>query len=300
MFDLYLEYEYWFAAIQLATAMLGMGATLSVGDFLKVVSVPKAVTIGVLLQLCVVPLVAYGFISMLGLGGAIAVSVALIAAIPGGTTSNVFTYLAGGNAPLSITITGVSTVACLFTAPLILQLLIANAMPEDFKMPVGQIAFEIGVCLLVPLLLGMLANRFLPRFAPDLAKWGVRTSLFIILLIVIGASGSGRLDMDAFGTTNATLIASFAILLVLVGAAVPRLLGLPNSDATAIEMEVVVRNTNLGILINASLFPAVAGAELGIGGIVLFALLLYGGLQMLVAVPFIMLNKRANKRASSQ
>lgn len=297
MFELYLEYEYWFAAIQLGLAMLGMGATLGVSDFFKVLAAPKAVTIGLLLQLCAVPLLALLFITALGLESGIAIGIALIASIPGGTTSNVFTYLAGGNTPLSISITGVSTLACLFTVPIILQWLTAGAMPENFSMPVGQIAFEIGVCLLVPLFLGMLVHRFAIQRSAWVAKWGVRASLFVILLIVIGASGSGRLDIDAFGGLNVAYVLGFTALLVVLGASVPRLLGLVNKDSTAIEMEVVVRNTNLGILVNASLFPAVNGNAGGIGSIVLFSLLLYGGMQLLLAMPFVLRNRRHNLAA---
>ncbi|MEM8500226.1 MAG: bile acid:sodium symporter family protein [Pseudomonadota bacterium] len=298
MFEFYLQHEYWFAAIQLGLAMLGMGATLAVSDFFKVLASPKAVTIGLLLQLCAVPLLAFLFISVFGLNSGIAIGIALIASIPGGTTSNVFTYLAGGNTPLSITITGVSTLACLFTTPFILQWLTAGAMPADFSMPVGQIAFEIGVCLLIPLFVGMLIHRYHPNNAQWVAKWGVRASLFVILLIVIGASGSGRLDIDAFGGRNIAYIIGFTALLVLLGAGVPRLLGLANRDATAIEMEVVVRNTNLGILVNASLFPTMAGNVSGIGGTVLLALLLYGGMQLLLAMPFVFRNRRHNAAAS--
>lgn len=294
MFDLYLQHEYWFAAIQLGLAMLGMGATLAVSDFFKVLAAPKAVTTGLLLQLCAVPILAFVFISVFGLNSGIAIGIALIASIPGGTTSNVFTYLAGGNTPLSITITGVCTLACLLTTPFILQWLTTSAMPENFSMPVGQIAFEIGVCLLIPLFAGMLIHRYLPNNAAWVAKWGVRASLFVILLIVIGASGSGRLDMEAFGGLNVAYVLGFTALLVLLGASVPRLLGLENRDATAIEMEVVVRNTNLGILVNASLFPTVAGDVSGIGGTVLFALLLYGGMQLLLALPFVIRNRRHN------
>ncbi len=294
MFDFYLQHEYWFAAIQLGLAMLGMGATLSVSDFFKILAAPKAVSIGLILQLCAVPLLALFFISVFGLNSGIAIGIALIASIPGGTTSNVFTYLAGGNTPLSITITGVSTLACLFTTPFILQWLTASSMPENFSMPVAQIAFEIGVCLLLPLFAGMLIHRFAIQHSVWVAKWGVRASLFVILLIVIGASGSGRLDIDAFGGLNVAYVLGFTSLLILLGVCVPRFLGLANVDATAIEMEVVVRNTNLGILVNASLFPTVAGNVNAIGSTVLLALLLYGGMQLLLAVPFVFHNRRRN------
>lgn len=76
---------------------------------------------------------------------------ALIAAIPGGTTSNIFTYMARGNTPLSILITGITTVACLLTTPLILSLIITQYLPTDFTMPTGKIIIEIALTLLLPL-----------------------------------------------------------------------------------------------------------------------------------------------------
>lgn len=294
MFEFYLLHEYWFAAIQLGLAMLGMGATLAVSDFFKILAAPKAVSTGLLLQLCAVPMLAFLFISAFGLGGGIAIGIALIASIPGGTTSNVFTYLAGGNTPLSITITGVTTLICLFTTPMILQWLTASSMPDNFSMPVAQIAFEIGVCLLMPLFTGMLIHRFATKSSVWVAKWGVRASLFVILLIVIGASGSGRLDIDAFGGVNVSYVLGFTALLLVLGISTPRLLGLANQDSTAIEMEVVVRNTNLGILVNASLFPTIDGNVSETGSTVLFALLLYGGMQLLLAMPFVFRNRRHN------
>jgi len=97
---IYLQYEYWFAAIQLILAMLGMGATLTIGDFKSVLSEPKAFGVGTLIQILLIPLIALLFINTTNLVGGVAVGIALIAAIPGGTTSNIFTYMAKGNIPL--------------------------------------------------------------------------------------------------------------------------------------------------------------------------------------------------------
>ena len=98
---IYLQYEYWFAAIQLILAMLGMGATLTMSDFKNVLNQPTAFNYGTLIQLLLVPVIAYIFIRSAGLTGGVAIGIALIAAIPGGTTSNIFTYMAKGNIPLS-------------------------------------------------------------------------------------------------------------------------------------------------------------------------------------------------------
>ena len=277
----YVEYEYWFAVFQLVMAMFGMGATLSLRDFRDVVREPRSVSIGLAVQIVLVPLAAFVFLRALGVGDGVAIGLALIAAIPGGTTSNIFTFFARGNSALSISITGLTTLACLLTTPLILTLLISDSLPADFSMPTGQIVTEIGFTLLLPLGLGML--YLYPRTAVAVSKWCIRASLLGILLIVIGSIAAERLNLEVFGMGNVMLVVFFALLLMTTGWLAPRMFGLSRADSTAIEFEVIVRNTNLGVLLKASLFPASAGATAQLGDSVLFTLLLYGGLQLAVA-----------------
>ncbi len=295
MVAFYLEYEYWFAAIQLFLAMLGMGATLAPNDFNEVIREPKAVSIGIIMQLIIVPFIALLLIIIADFPPAIIVGVALIAAIPGGTTSNVFVHLAKGNTPLSITITAITTLGCLVTTPYLLELLIGEYMPKNFIMPFAQIAFEITVCLLVPLLLGMLVFRFFSHNAATFSTWCVRLTLLVIFLIVLGSIGAGRLNLAAFGTDNLLRMIGFFLLLALLANLLPRMMGLNRGDLIAIEMEVVVRNVNLGLLLNVSLFPASNPALAPIGNIVLFCLLLFGSMQMLLGAVLVG-NGRRNKQ----
>lgn len=299
MAELYIAYEYWFAAFQLIFAMLGMGATLTVTDFTDVLRTPKAVTIGTSMQILAVPIVAYLFISVAGVVGGVAVGIALIAAIPGGTTSNIFTFMARGNSPLSISITAITTLACLITTPLILSMLITEYLPADFAMPTGQIINEIALTLLLPLALGMLVLKLLPNQAGAISKWCIRASLLGIVLIIVGSSSAGRLDIDAFGSNNVLLIVGLVFSLTLIGWLIPYALRLLKPDLTAIQMEVVVRNVNLGVLIKASMFPAVAGADNSVGDMVLFSVLLYGGVQMLVAAVIIGWRRRTSRVADA-
>ncbi len=289
----YIEHEYWFAVFQLVTAMLGMGATLTPKDFREVMLEPKAVTSGSLIQMLLVPLVAFIFMQIFGIVGGVAVGIALIVAIPGGTSSNIFTHFARGNIALSITITALTTLACLVTTPLILEVLIAKYMPADFVMPRGQIMKEIALTLLLPLAIGMGFLRFLPGSAESFSKWCVRGSLLGLVMIVVGSTMSGRLDVEAFGVTNMLLIILLILTLALASWLVCRALGLSSYDSTAIDMEVVVRNVNLGVMLKASLFPAVIGQPDPIGDLVLFSLLLYGGLQMLIAAVLIGWRRRS-------
>lgn len=291
----YLEHEYWFAVFQLVLAMLGMGATLALRDFREILLEPKAVTSGSAIQLLVAPLVAFLFIQAFGIVGGVAVGIALIAAIPGGTTSNIFTHFARGNVALSITITALTTIACLVTTPLILELLIAQYMPDTFVMPRGDMMAEIALTLLLPLAVGMGYRYFLPASAETFSKWCIRGSLLGLVFIVIGSSLSGRLDADAFGVTNILLIALLILTLALSSWLVCRAVGLSTVDATAIDMEVVVRNINLGLVIKASLFPAVIGVPDPIGDMVLFSLLAYGAMQLLIAAGLITWGRRKNR-----
>lgn len=295
MASFYIANEYWFAVFQLVLAMLGMGATLTGKDFRDVMIETRAVSIGMAVQLLAVPLLAYAFIHALGLVPGMAISIALLAAIPGGTVSNVFTFFARGNTALSITITALTTVACLITTPLILELLIGNVMAAEFDMPVARIAQEIGLCLLLPLVVGMVILALFPAQAPGFSKWCIRGSLLGILAITLGALSAGRLDLDAFGLGNTLLVIAFMGLLALVAWLTGRGAGLQRADNTAIGMEVIVRNINLGILIKASLFPAATGTNQVEADLVLFTMLLYGGLQLAAGGGLIALARRVSR-----
>lgn len=292
MVDIYLQYEYWIAVVQLVLAMLGMGAGLQVSGFHKVVQEPKAVSLGLMMQLIVVPLIAFGFILYTNLPPGMIIGIAIIAAIPGGAVSNVFTFLARGNVPLSISITALTSFACLLTTPLILNFLIADLMPADFSMPAMQVAIEIGFCLLVPLLLGMSFLKKYPQYAQSFSSFCIRGSLLGIAIIVLGSLGAGRISFSYASSTDLMLLYMFIFSLTIVGVFVTKTFGLSREENIAIEMEVVVRNINLGLLIKVSLFPTIAGQLNPLADMVLLSLLSYGGWQLIMGFVFIMWRRR--------
>lgn len=294
MAEFYVRYEYWFAASQLILAMVGMGATLTARDFRDVILKPLAISVGTAIQLIAVPLAAFLFLRLLGIHEGLAIGFALIAAIPGGTVSNIFTFFGRGDAALSISITTVTTVACLVTTPLILFLLINQYLPADFSMPRLQIMREIGLTLLLPLAVGMLSLKLFPGSAPTISKWSIRGSLLGILAIVVGSAMAGRLDLAAFGFDNVMLVAVFTVFLLAVGFLIPWLFGLSRPAATAIELEVVVRNINLGVLIKASIFPAAVAETAQLGNTVLLTLLLYGAIMLLLSAALIFVYRRTS------
>ena len=178
MFDFYLRYEYWFAATQLALAMLGMGATLQVRDFVAVIRQPRALAYGLGIQVFLVPLFAWVVIVLASPTAGVAVGLALVAAIPGGTMSNVFTFLARGHVALSIALTAVTSFLCLVTTPIVLGLLISQHVPGEFDMPAGKIAMEITLILMLPLVLGMVVLELFPNGAARFSRNCIRASIF--------------------------------------------------------------------------------------------------------------------------
>lgn len=294
MGDLYIRYEYWLAFWQLLLAMFGMGATLKPADFVAVVKVPKAVIVGLAAQIVLVPVLAFLFLQLFDLPPGVAVGLAIVAAIPGGTSSNIFTYFARGHVALSIAITAVTTIGCLLTVPFVLDLLIGPYVPDDFELPAGQIAQEILISLLIPLAAGMLLLKVAPKIAAPVSKWAVRISLLLIITIIVGALGAGRLDAEAMGLSNMLIIIGFIVVVLFAGLLIPKAFGLAGPDVAAIDMEMTIRNINLGVLIKASLFPAVAGVADPLGDLALFAILLYGGAMNFLALPMILFSRKRN------
>jgi BASS family bile acid:Na+ symporter len=281
----YAAFEHAVASLQLALAMLGMGALLTPGDFRGVAESPRGLAVGLLTQLSVVPLVASLLAWLLPIGPGLVAGLILVAAIPGGTMSNLLTYLGRGNVALSISLTAVTTVAALVTTPALLGLLAGAHLPAGFDMPVGRVAREISISLLVPLLLGMTAGRVWPTHREAISRHAIRASLIAIGLLVVGAAGSGRIDPRSYGFWG---IASLVLLAVAFGSAAwlaSWAAGLRSHERLALVIEATLRNANLGVLVKASLFPAVAGQIDPIGDAMLFAVLLYGGLGLLTAVP---------------
>ncbi len=295
MFDFYLRHEFAFAALQLAFAMLGMGAKLSVRDFLRVFREPRSFLIGMLIQLGAVPVIALLVGRLLDLSAGVTTGLILIAAVPGGTISNVVTYLARGNIALSIALTSVTTVACLVTTPLILELLAARSLPAEFAMPAGQVAFDIAVCLLAPLALGMLIHAKLPASRDVISTRAIQLSVFIIVLMIIGASGAGRVDPMQQGMSAILGLVLLCLSVQVAALLTTRAVGLPVSDAVAVAIEVTVRNTNLALMLKASLFPAIPGVADPFGDGVLYIALMYGGLALPVIAPLVIFNRRRQR-----
>lgn len=298
MFEHYAVYEYYLAAAQLALLMLGMGAMTKLEDFADLVRRPRPVFVGMGVQVVLVPLTAALVGHVLGAAPGVALGLVLIAAMPGGTMSTLFVLFGRGNVPLAITLTALATVACIVTTPIVLRLLALQHLPAGFSMPAGAIVFEIGFVLLLPLALGMAIGHALPAWRDGVSRWCIRGSILMIVLIAVGAGGSGRLDPTDHGWMAPAAIALFVTGIQAIALGGGWLAGLSMRDVFAVFIEVTVRNTNLGLLVKAALFPAVEGVVDPLANAVLYVVLIYGGIAALWALPLLFWHRRAVSASS--
>lgn len=296
-FEHYPKYHYFVASSQLVLAMLSMGLQMRPRDFSEIVLEPVPMLVGVGYQLVVIPLLTALLVALVSVPPEIAVGLFLIAALPGGSMSNIYTFLGKGNAALSVALTGVTTLLALFTAPLILRIFVSDFLPDQLVMPVAPIMREIFLFLVLPLVVGMGLGRLLaPMHAAFLSRWLLRACLLVLALLVLGSFGSGHIEAGSYGWRIPALILLYCLVIQIFTLRTSlHLLKFPLRDSCAIGIESCMKNINLGLLVAASLFR-LEGPEADFGGGVLFVLFFYGGVSLIVSAAPALYNYRAVRR----
>jgi solute carrier family 10 (sodium/bile acid cotransporter), member 2 len=171
--------------VMMAVIMLGMGASLTFRDFLIAFRKPKGVLVGLVCQYGIMPFLGYALAMMLGLPPALAVGLILMGCMPGGTTSNIFTYFSKGVLALSIMMTSVSTLVAVVLVPLLIKFYSDMAgITGDFVIPAANVA-QVLVILLVPTLLGMVLRKVNPNIGATVELVGGMLGVFVILFLIV-------------------------------------------------------------------------------------------------------------------
>jgi BASS family bile acid:Na+ symporter len=235
----------------LAVIMLGMGVTLSVDDFRAVLDAPRGVAVGFAAQYLVMPLLGFGIAKALDLEPALAAGLILVACCPGGTASNVVAYLARANVALSVLMTMCSTFGAVALTPLLTEWLAGTYVP----VPAWGLFLSTVKVVLVPLVAGLLLNRFAPRLVAAVLPVSPLVSVLTITLIcasIIG--GSAREVRDSGGTL---LLAVFLLHAggFALGYAFARVMRFGVRDCRTISIEVGMQNSGLGASLAREHFP---------------------------------------------
>ena len=229
-------------SVGLGLIMFGMGVTLRVEDFREVLRTPRKVGLGVLCQFLVMPALGFSLARGFHLETGLAVGLILVSCCPGGTASNVVTYLARGNLALSVLMTMCSTLLAIALTPLLTGWLAGKYVEVDR----WNLFLNMVAVVLVPVLAGVALNRVLPGLVRYITPWSPVLSVLIIVLIVGGIIGASKeVIREHFGVLLLAVFLLHALGFAL-GYGLARVLGFPLIDRRTVSVEVGMQNSGLG------------------------------------------------------
>ena len=236
--------------LSLAIIMVGLGLELTLKDFARVSKHPKAVLLALFCQLFVLVGIAFVLCKVLALPPLLAVGLMLLAASPGGSTANLFSYLFKGDLALNITLTAINSVIAAFTLPLIVNFAIMHFMQDSqqITMQFSKI-LQVFAIIIIPVIIGMLIRHYSPTLTHKLNKPLRIFAVVFLILIIVGAILSERENIATYLNQVGLAAALFCLCSLLVGYFVPRLFGINSHQARACAFEIGIHNSTLAMTI---------------------------------------------------
>jgi BASS family bile acid:Na+ symporter len=236
--------------LALAIIMMGLGLSLRVEDFKRVLIFPKAVLIGLVCQMILLPTICYFIAVSFNLSPELAVGLMLLSASPGGPTANLYSHIAKGDVALNVTLTALNSLISVFSITVIVNFAMASFMQTDQVVPLQfKKVFEVCLVVLGPVSIGMLIRSKASSLAERLSNpVKVISALFLVLVIVMTILKEKAHIVQDFKLVGIpTLLLN--VLSMGIGYFVPRLFQLGKAQAIAIGMEIGIHNGTLAIFI---------------------------------------------------
>ncbi|MEU0700581.1 bile acid:sodium symporter family protein [Streptomyces bacillaris] len=242
--------------IALAIIMFGLGLSLTVDDFRRVTRSPRAVVVALVLQVLVLPLIAFGLVKLFDLDPLLAVGVMLLAASPGGTTANLFSHLFRGDVALNITLTAINSVLAAITIPIITNLAIDHFDAQgDLGLQLGKVVQVIAI-VLIPVAIGMAVRQRSADFAARADRPVRIFSVLVLVIVSVGALLGERENLADYMQQVGLVTGIFCLASLTLGYAGARLLRLDKRQAIASSMEVGIHNTTVALTIALSVLDS--------------------------------------------
>ena len=231
--------------------MLGMGLGLTLEDFRRILIVPKGVFIGIGAQLLLLPIVGFALASLWQLRPELAVGLLILAACPGGPTSNLITFLAKGNVALSVTLTAISSLITVFTIPLVVNGAMRTFMgtETELQLPLLATMLQISLITILPVSIGMVLQQRNPSASARAEQWVKWLSLLFLGLIITGVLLRERANIADFFLQVGAVTFALMVSSMLLGYGLAVFGRLDRGSATAITIEVGIQNGTLAITI---------------------------------------------------
>ena len=239
----------------LGIVMFGMGMTLSVDDFRNVLRQPRDVAIGVAAQFLIMPLVAFGLVQAFGLPPELAIGVILVGTCPGGTASNVISYLARGDVALSVSMTMTTTLL----APIVTPALTYFYADARIEVSAAAMMLSIAKMVLAPVLLGLAAHHLLGKRIQRIEPVLPVISVVCIVLLVGGVVALSASKLFAVGPMMAVIVVLHNVIGLALGYGLAKLCRMDSRRARTVSIEVGMQNSGLAAALAVLYFdPAAA------------------------------------------
>ncbi|HSJ69098.1 MAG TPA: bile acid:sodium symporter family protein [Anditalea sp.] len=243
-----------FLPLALAFIMLGMGLSLTLKDFKNILVYPKAMVLGLVNQLVLLPVFGFALVMLFELSGALAVGVMILAACPGGATSNLVSHLSRGDLALSISLTAVSSFITILTIPLIVNFAILQFGEEgSVALPVLQTIMQIAGVTIIPVSIGMFLKKRFPILSLKADRPVRIASAVFFTLIILAAIIKEREHLVEYLLLTGPVALLLNVLTLVAGYLLASILLLPRRQRLTIAIESGIQNGTLGIMIAVTL-----------------------------------------------
>jgi|TARA_B110000967_G_C18724220_1_gene479245 BASS family bile acid:Na+ symporter len=253
-----------FLPLSLAIIMLGMGMTLIITDFTRIIKYPRAILIGLTNQLIFLPIIGFSLAIAFNLNPTMAVGLMILASCPGGPTSNLITQVCKGNIALSVTLTAIASIVSILTIPFILSYALeyfGSNTDVTIKLPIIDTILQIMVITVIPISIGMLIRKHKTNFAKRMEK-PMRTASTIIFILVFIAVLAANADKLIAGMKEAGFVTlALNIATMGLGYLTARLFKLNLKNTISVTIESGIQNGTLALVIATSILNNV---EMGI------------------------------------
>ncbi len=248
------------APISLALIMLALGMGLTIQDFTRIIKQPKDFLIGLICQLVFLPIIAFALVFILDFQIELAIGLMIIAAAPGGVTSNILTKFANGDVALSISLTAIISLLSIFTVPFIIfkSIDLLNASTDTNEISMTSISIKMFLVVTCPVILGMIIRKFATNFISSNEKIIQTISLILFLIVLFGAIIQERYNIIPYMLKAGTITFLLNIIMMFIGFYIAKIFATGIEQRKCISLECGLQNGTLAIFVGTQIFNDVA------------------------------------------
>ena len=245
-----------FLPLALAFIMFALGLGLTGNDFLRVIRQPRDFFVGAFSQIILLPIIAFILVKIWPIAPELAIGVMIIAAAPGGVTSNLLTSFAKGDVALSISLTAIISLLCVITIPFIVltsvTLLTESNITQDISLI--SMARDMFIIVTVPVILGMLFRRFASGISLKFEPIGKKISTLLFVLVLLGAIAAERENVVSYFAQAGLITLVLNVVMMIVAYFVARSFASGTEQKKCITIECGLQNGTLAIFVATSIF----------------------------------------------